>query len=74
MSKIKTTKRHPLYHDLRERFKLSNRSLAAICDSHPNSVSYLLFKQRNLPNLEKKLYKLHAILKKTFPLGTEVNI
>lgn len=67
----KTQERHPLFHDLREVFKFSNTSLAAICNSHPNSVSYLLFKQRNMPILEKKLYKLHEILTENFSLIAE---
>lgn len=67
----KTQNRHPLFHDLREIFKFSNTSLAAICNSHPNSISYLLYQQRNYPKIEKRLYKLHEILTENFSLIAE---
>jgi len=66
----KTQDRHPLYHDLKEVFRLSNYSIAVFCNSHPNSISYVLYKQRCYPKTEKKLYELHRFLKEQFPLKT----
>jgi len=65
---------HPLYHDFKEVYKLSNQSISAICDIHPTSVSFALHNRRNTPGVEKKPCKLHKILKETFPLDSKQKV
>lgn len=65
---IKSENKHPLYHDLKKVFKLSNASIAVFCDTHPVSVSYILRGTRVYPGIEKRMYKFHKKLKETFPL------